>query len=109
MSGTTVDPSASAQEGAPGICRSWAMTAAQAERFFLLSERIDARRYHHDFDTAPCMISGVLGSDGRAWKFSINGAAKAVLRNGNDTHYVGCMASECSELVMWEYTPPDAD
>ncbi|MDN5780467.1 MAG: hypothetical protein L0H23_00350 [Luteimonas sp.] len=83
------------------------MTARQAEQFFKLGERIDERRYHHDFDTAPCMITGTVDAGGRVWEFSINGAAKAKWRDGDEVRYFGCTVPECADLAMWEYTPPD--
>jgi len=95
--------------GLHGFRPSWSLTTGQAERFFRLGEDIDKHRYHHDFDTAPCAISGTLESGGRVWAFDINGAAKAILRDHHEVRYIGCTAPACKDVVMWEYVPPDAD
>ena len=100
---TERDPTASAQELGPDICTPWSLDAGEAERFFVLSETIDGRGFHHEYDTAPCRISGMLVQDGKPWRFSINGAAKAQLVHGEEVRYVGCADPLCAPLVLWEF------
>lgn len=103
-----VDSSALAQESAIEACRSWSLTASQAEELFALSEQIDARTFHHEYDMAPCQIRGVVNADGRTWKFTINGAAKALWQHGSDVRYFGgCRAPRCGSLVLWAHTGTD--
>ena len=102
-----LDPSASAQEDALQICRKWSVSAAQAEEFFALSEEVDGRTFHHEFDTAPCKVTGALEARGREWTFSINGAAKAKWSNGQDVLYFGCSKPACKPLVLWEFVGMD--
>lgn len=70
----------------------------------VISDAIDSRTYVHEYDTAPCIITGTLVEDGRAWKFEINGAAKARLTSGDDERLIGCSKPACKPLVMWEFT-----
>lgn len=107
ISQTQVDTTASAQEGAPGICKKWSLTKEDSEKFFALSDELTTESYYHDFDTAPCKISGVLDIDGSVWKFTINGAAKAILRSDDIVRYVGCNKPACSPLVMWPAEGPN--
>lgn len=83
------------------ICRDWHLDAEQAERFLTLSREIEARTYHHDYDTAPCKVTGSAYAWGQAWQLSINGAAKATLKRGNEVKYFGCQDHQCESLVMW--------
>lgn len=101
ISQTQVDTTASAQEGVPDICRKWSLTKEDSEEFFELTDELSIESYYHDFDTAPCKISGALKMDGSVWKFTINGAAKAILRSGEMVRYLGCRKPGCSSLVMW--------
>lgn len=101
-----VDLTASAQESAAEACTSWRLTAAQAELFFMLSKKIDSRTYHHTYDTMPCKISGVVKADGKVWKFTINGAAKAQWWTETRIRYFGCEAKECEPLVIDPYVDP---
>lgn len=98
-----LDPSASAQEGAPQMCQAWSVSAPQAEAFFALSEEVDGRTFHHEYDTAPCKVTGTLQANGREWAFSINGAAKATWSSGQEVLYFGCTAPACRPLVLWEF------
>ena len=70
------------------------------ETFFSLSTEKDSRAYHHEYDTAPCMIEGELAHDGRKWAFHINRAAKGYWSDGSDTRYFGCTAAACDSLVL---------
>ena len=97
------DFTASAQKGAPRICWKWQLTKAQAEAFFRLSKPIDYRTYIHEYDTAPCKVTGTLNRNGETWSFSINGAAKASLTRGGKRIHIGCNVAACAELVMWVY------
>lgn len=94
------DPSSSDARRFPGLCEGWALTPEQVETFFTLSSEMDSRAYHHEFDTAPCMIEGELVDDGRQWAFHINGAAKGYWSDGGDTRYFGCTAAACDSLVL---------
>ena len=100
ISGVMRDLSAS-QVGAPEICEDWSLTKIQVEEFFALSKDIDARTFHHDYDTAPCKIVGTAMIDGGVREFEINGAAKATWSDGETRHYLGCDASTCEPLVLW--------
>lgn len=101
ISPVEIDETASALEGAPEICQNWSLTEDQAEKFFLSSTRLDARTYYHEYDTAPCKLTGIVNTEGKTWKFVINGAAKAVLVSDGDTQYLGCSTPSCEPLVMW--------
>ena len=94
------DPSSSDAERFPRLCEGWALTPEQVETFFALSSEMDSRAYHHEYDTAPCMIEGGLVDDGRQWAFHINGAAKDYWSDGSDTRYFGCTAAACDALVL---------
>lgn len=107
ISTTAVDPTASAQEGAPGICREWKLTAEQAENFFALSKEIDGRTFVHEYDTAPCKITGTVKALGHTWDFTINGAAKAMWKSGDEIRYLGCDAPACDPLVLWPFIGMD--
>lgn len=107
VGGVEADPTSSAPEYA-AQCRNWAMDAESATAFFLMSERISPRQYHHDFDTAPCKVSGVVRYDGVDWRFHINGAAKGAWTRGAETVHFGCTNDTCSRVVMWEHVPVDA-
>lgn len=89
------------------LCESWSLTATQAEEFFAISEAIDSPAYNHEYDTAPCNITGTLVEAGHIWQFEINGAAKARLTSGKDERYVGCRKSACKKLVLWEFVGLD--
>ena len=104
---TQIEPTASAQEGAPEICNTWKLTESQAGRFFALSKEIDSQTYHHTYDTAPCKVVGRVSSAGETWQFTINGAAKAKWVRGDAIRYFGCEAVECGSLVLWPYATPD--
>lgn len=103
---TALDSSASMQEGAEEYCKAWSLTAKQAEQFFLLSKEIDARTYHHTYDTAPCKIDGRVKSGTRVWTFTINGAAKARWVDGETIRYLGCEVEGCASLVMDPFVDP---
>ncbi|MGO1541494.1 MAG: hypothetical protein ACTH0Y_03040 [Luteimonas sp.] len=105
----SVEPvaTASARELAPR-CDTWAPDQKSAAKFFAISQGIPARAYHHDFDTAPCKVAGTLRSNGGAWEFEINGAAKGLWRQGDTTLYFGCTDPSCAPLVLWEHLPMDA-
>ncbi|MEZ0471144.1 hypothetical protein [Luteimonas salinilitoris] len=109
ISETALDTSASSQEGATAACEGWALTRVQAEEFFSLSESIDQREFHHEYDTAPCKITGSVDAEGRPWRFTINGAAKAIWEDGDEVRYFGCSAPACRPLVLWEYTGTDIE
>lgn len=100
LSGPAYDSSAS-QVGAPDICVGWSLTRGQAEEFFALSRAIDARTYHHEYDTAPCKIVGTARIGGEIREFEINGAAKATWVDGENRHYLGCDVPACERLVLW--------
>jgi hypothetical protein len=101
ISSVEIDATASAQDGAPEICRTWSLTKDQAEKFFSFSTELDARTYYHEYDTAPCKLRGVVRAEGKAWEFTVNGAAKAVWVSGEDIRYLGCGTPSCEPLVMW--------
>ncbi|GAB3093135.1 hypothetical protein [Lysobacter terrae] len=100
ISRVEVDTTASAQEDAATSCLKWTLTGKQAEELISLSREIDERTYHHDYDTAPCKIGGLVRRQGRTWQFTINGAAKVMLKRGNEVKYLGCEAQGCESLVM---------
>ena len=106
ISAAEVDLTASVKESAAEACASWRLTAAQAERFFMLSKQIDSITYHHTYDTMPCKINGVVKADGKLWKFTINGAAKAQWWNETSIRYLGCEAKECEPLVIDPFVDP---
>jgi len=76
-------------------CKAWSLSPEDAEAFFAMSQSVDTRSWHEDFDDAPCTISGTVQRDGVEWQFSINGAAKATLTHGTTVRYVGCELHEC--------------
>jgi len=94
------DTAATAKAGNAATCQQWTLTAAQAEQLLSLSHEIDERAYRHDYDTAPCKIAGLVRREGRTWQFTINGAAKTVLKRGNDVKYLACDAQGCEPLAM---------
>lgn len=100
---TVVDPSTGGSDRAPDDCGRWSLTPAQAETFFALSAEVDARIYHHDYETSRCMIKGELMFEGQRWDFQINGASKAYWSNGISTRYFGCDASGCESLALAPY------
>lgn len=104
MGSISPDPSASADKFA-AQCDTWNPDRDFVAKFFAVSREIPARAYHHDFDTAPCKVAGTLHSNGSAWEFEINGAAKGLWRQGNTTLYFGCTDPSCAPLVLWEQPP----
>lgn len=106
IAATALDSSASMQDGAEEYCKTWHLTAQQAELFFALSKEVDARTYHHTYDTSPCKIDGRVKSGGRVWQFTINGAAKARWVDGETTRYLGCELEACASLVMDPFVDP---
>lgn len=98
------EPQASAQEFT-AQCDTWKPDAESVAKFFSISHEVPARTYHHDFDTAPCRVRGVLLHNGVAWTFEVNGAAKGLWRQDNITVYFGCAHPSCAPLVMWEHVP----
>lgn len=103
VTGVEIEPASSAAEYS-AQCEDWALDAEAAAAFFAMSTRITPREYHHDFDTAPCRVSGVARYAGMDWRFQINGAAKGAWTRGAETIYFGCTQDACSSLVLWE--PP---
>lgn len=95
------DPLSGDADKFSGSCNSWSLTAKQAEEFFRLSTPIDARTYHHEYDTSRCMITGRLAKDGKSWDFKINGGAKATWSDGETTRYFGCRVASCEPLVVF--------
>ena len=109
VSDPDIDALASAQEHAAYDCKEWTLTPRSAALFFSLNEPISDRDYHHEFDRAPCKITGALTSDGEPWTFEINGATKSVWTRGEETRFFGCKREECRPLVIWEYLSPDLE
>ncbi|WP_407352148.1 hypothetical protein [Luteimonas sp. R10] len=107
VAGVEIEPKSSAPEYA-AQCKDWDLDAESAATFFLMSTRITPREYHHDFDTAPCRVGGVVRYDGMDWRFQINGAAKGMWTHDAETIYFGCTQEACSSLVMWEHVPIDS-
>ncbi|QCO67543.2 hypothetical protein E5843_06735 [Luteimonas yindakuii] len=107
VGGVETDPASSAPEYA-GQCRSWTMDVESVSAFFVLSERISSRQYHHDFEAAPCRVRGVVRYGDEDWRFQVNGAAKGAWTNGSQTIYFGCTQDACSRVVMWQHVPMDA-
>ena len=109
LSYPALDTTASAHEYASEPCLNWSPSPHSASLFFTLSESITDRDYYHDFDTAPCKVTGTLEVNGQEWKFEINGAAKGLWVRGDEKRFFGCKRSECGPLVMWDYVPPEME
>lgn len=107
VSAAVADATASDAGRFPGACDGWSLTAAQAEAFFALSTEVDARTYHHEYDTSRCMIPGELVDNGRHWAFQINGVAKGYWSDGATMRYFGCAAPACEPLVLVPYIGMD--
>ncbi|MDH5823550.1 hypothetical protein QFW77_11190 [Luteimonas sp. RD2P54] len=105
--GVEIERASSAPEYAEQ-CKQWALDAESAAAFFSMSTRLTPREYHHDFDTAPCSVEGVVRYDGIDWRFEINGAAKGTWTHDAETIYFGCNQEACARLVMWEHVPIDS-
>lgn len=90
-------------------CRRWRLSAAQVEQFFRLSQQYPENPYSLFYQT-PCVISGELQAEGRAWRFEIAGGATATWTHGNDVRHWGCSAKACEALVILatDLMDPDA-
>lgn len=89
----------SSQEVEESYCKSWGLTAEQAQEFFKLSDEYLEGRFQL-FNWFPCNVTGVLESEGRQWQFFINQAATGVWRDGDTMRFWGCLDSECKSLNL---------
>lgn len=89
----------SSEDVEANYCKSWGLTAEQAQHFFKISDEY-LEGHFRLFYWLPCNVSGVLESEGRKWQFSINQAASGVWRDGDAIRLWGCSVDECKNLNL---------